>query len=263
MIGPGLTNFPSDGGYKVKQREHSIRGRDVTGGKTPEAEWVKDAVALYPPPERGYRFDDPLRLYNVAYTGTTPAACLYEVLQQFKPHAASVDAAKRSGFSGPPLLRPAGILPFGWIIDRELVKVGYEGNLSVIDVDHEETWSWLDSHGQVGTAIRAAGLGDPPLVNSGVLNASGSAGRRVTQVVSRVCHGAAADVGGIRYSSTWSPTDPLECWASFLDKSKLVLQGRKDLNVSDPDLAAVLKRLGIGTPWLPSDLKALLALLHP
>ena len=57
----------------------------------PEASWVLNAVELLSPAEPGSRFDDSRRRFRVAYTGTTKEACLVEVLQPFRPHAATLD----------------------------------------------------------------------------------------------------------------------------------------------------------------------------
>lgn len=237
-LDPRTLSFPFGGGIRV--------------GLTPSY-----APPLGPPI---HRFDDPRSDYRVRYFATSLRGALIEVFDQFRPddptekHLLDVENLEGNDVLSE---EPAGEIPDKWLVSQFLAIGSVAGDATFADVMDEDALAELN----LRRAIRDVLLkypetfGEHPRLDFGSIQGSGSAGRRLTQAVSRELYEAPEQFAGIRYISRHTENE--QCWAVFdervsidFDQAQITrLDPMNPIHLDAVRSAAALLRLTLPPLW--------------
>ncbi len=208
---------------------------------------------VWPGPGR-YRFDDPRREYAIRYVAARLRGALLETMEHLRPApgtlarlAAVADGEPRPGEADTD--HAGGVA--AWLAAQQVARLVVHPAGPVFSVNDPALLTALDADPGVIAAIAAAGLGEPgaraPRLDQGLVRASGSAGRRITQALGRALFTALPTAAGLAYRSRLD--DDEMCWALRAEVPITSLDVRP-LSSAAPDhrtaVQAAAATLGIG-----------------
>jgi len=177
-------------------------------------------------PKSGNRFDVPGG--GVLYCSSDRRGCYAEVLARHRPSpTVAAIAALDSGFM------PPGGLAAGWRHERRISEIEIESPLPFVDIEHEQTRSWLQQERPELLVARSVTSLDVAAIRGD--------DRLLTRALAQHIY-VANDEGqplysGIRYMSKHGD---YECWAVF-DGNELALGTSSHIARTDPDLEHVAR----------------------
>ncbi|KMS86696.1 toxin [Streptomyces regensis] len=176
--------------------------------------------------------------YGMLYCTSTPAGCYAEALAIFRIEPMIRELMGNAGTANPDLMAMADIAS-SWREERILVRLIPSPHAQFLDVDTEQTRSWLDR--DLKDALSAFGV-DGPLTDKHIHGKDRRIARQIAAwaVAQRNAAGHQL-IQGITYRSSYSGQ---RCWAILRD-TELKEEERRPIRVEDVALQEVAREYGL------------------